>query len=99
MKTLGRRSALLAGLFVSLQLFLAMVGWPMQVALARASQPQTLAAPSGQSPITIVVDATEAPRKILHARLTIPIAKAGPLTLLCPKWIPGELLGLKGWCG
>jgi predicted metalloprotease with PDZ domain len=40
-------------------------------------------------PIRLDVDATEAPRKILHARLSIP-AKPGPLTLLYPKWIPGE---------
>jgi predicted metalloprotease with PDZ domain len=40
-------------------------------------------------PITIAVDATEAPRKILHARLSIP-ASPGPLTLMYPKWIPGE---------
>src|SRR5581483_9187482 len=39
--------------------------------------------------ITIALDATEAPRKILHARLTIP-ATAGTLTLYYPKWIPGE---------
>src|SRR5882757_6071689 len=39
--------------------------------------------------VTIALDATEAPRKILHAKLTIP-AKAGPLTLYYPKWIPGE---------
>jgi len=35
------------------------------------------------------VDATEAPRKLLHARLVIP-ASPGPLTLCYPKWIPGE---------
>jgi predicted metalloprotease with PDZ domain len=40
-------------------------------------------------PIRIEVDATDAPRSILHARLTLP-AQAGPLTLLYPKWIPGE---------
>ncbi len=39
--------------------------------------------------VTVVLDATEAPRKILHAKLTIP-AKAGSLTLYYPKWIPGE---------
>jgi predicted metalloprotease with PDZ domain len=39
--------------------------------------------------ITVVLDATEAPRKILHAKLTIP-AKPGSLTLYYPKWIPGE---------
>lgn len=41
------------------------------------------------TPIGLAVDITDAPRKILHARLTIPV-KPGPLTLLYPKWIPGE---------
>src|SRR5437764_8115323 len=39
--------------------------------------------------VTIAVDATEAARKIFHAKLTIPAAP-GPLTLYYPKWIPGE---------
>ncbi len=39
--------------------------------------------------VTVALDATEAPRKILHAKLMIP-AKAGSLTLYYPKWIPGE---------
>jgi predicted metalloprotease with PDZ domain len=39
--------------------------------------------------ISIAVDATEAPRKIIHAKLRIPAA-AGTLTLYYPKWIPGE---------
>lgn len=42
-----------------------------------------------QRPITLEVDAREAPRKIFHAKLKIP-AKPGALTLLYPKWIPGE---------
>ncbi|HEY1947389.1 MAG TPA: hypothetical protein VGG97_10310 [Bryobacteraceae bacterium] len=41
------------------------------------------------NPIQIALDITDAPRKILHARLTIPV-KPGPLTLTCPQWIPGE---------
>jgi predicted metalloprotease with PDZ domain len=41
------------------------------------------------SPVKLEVDAADAPRKILHARLSIPVM-AGPLTLLYPKWIPGE---------
>ena len=41
------------------------------------------------APIRITVDATDAPRDVLHAHLTIP-ASAGPLTLYYPKWIPGE---------
>ena len=39
--------------------------------------------------ISLSVDATEAPRKIFHARMTIP-SSAGTLTLYYPKWIPGE---------
>jgi predicted metalloprotease with PDZ domain len=44
---------------------------------------------SAGEPIKLEVDATEAPRKILHARMHMP-AQAGQLTLLYPKWIPGE---------
>src|SRR3984885_11880998 len=39
--------------------------------------------------ITIAVDASDAPRKIIHAQLTIPAAP-GSMTLYYPKWIPGE---------
>ena len=39
--------------------------------------------------INIALDATDAPRKILHAQLTIP-ATPGTLILYYPKWIPGE---------
>ncbi len=39
--------------------------------------------------MTLTVDATDAPRRLLHARATIP-APPGPLTLRYPKWIPGE---------
>jgi predicted metalloprotease with PDZ domain len=35
------------------------------------------------------VDATDAPRRLIHVRLTLPAAP-GPLTLLYPQWIPGE---------
>jgi predicted metalloprotease with PDZ domain len=39
--------------------------------------------------MSIEADVTEAPRKLLQARLHIPV-KPGPLTLYYPKWIPGE---------
>jgi len=39
--------------------------------------------------ISLAVDATEAPRKILHAKEKIP-ATPGTLTLYYPKWMPGE---------
>jgi predicted metalloprotease with PDZ domain len=42
-----------------------------------------------QRRIKIEVDVTDAPRKILHARLEIPV-QPGSLTLCYPKWIPGD---------
>ena len=48
----------------------------------------SLAQPKAPS-IKLAVDATEAPRKIFHAQLTIPAAP-GTLTLYYPKWMPGE---------
>src|SRR5262245_33081285 len=41
------------------------------------------------APITLKVDASQVTRKIYHAELNIP-ASPGPLTLMYPKWIPGE---------
>lgn len=40
-------------------------------------------------PIRVVVDATEAPRRMFRAHLTLP-ATAGPMRLMYAKWIPGE---------
>ena len=42
-----------------------------------------------QPTITLDVDATQAPQKIIHTRMVIPVSP-GPLTLYYPKWIPGE---------
>ena len=49
------------------------------------------AAAQGTQPneITLHVDLTSAPRKIIHATETMPVAP-GPLTLVYPQWIPGE---------
>jgi len=44
---------------------------------------------AGSGPIQIVADLSEAPRKLYHAEIDLPV-KAGPLTLTTPKWIPGE---------
>ncbi len=46
-------------------------------------------AQTASHPIQLTVDLTDAPRKILHAHMTIPVSP-GPLTLLYAKWIPGE---------
>ena len=49
----------------------------------------SLSAQTAANPIKITADLTEAPRKMIHAHMTIPV-KPGPLTLLYAKWIPGE---------
>ena len=48
-----------------------------------------LSAAAQTPPIHVTVDVTDAPRKILHGSLSIPV-QPGPLTLIYPKWIPGE---------
>src|SRR5437879_3332297 len=49
----------------------------------------TAVAGAQTTPIKLSVDLTDAPRKILHATEVMPVA-AGPLTVVYPKWIPGE---------
>ena len=44
---------------------------------------------SQTQPIQLNVDASEAPRRLLHATMQFPV-KPGPMSLLYPKWIPGE---------
>ncbi|WP_158910645.1 M61 family peptidase [Granulicella sp. L56] len=40
-------------------------------------------------PIRITADLSEAPRKLYHAEIEIPVSP-GPLTLITPEWIPGN---------
>ena len=47
------------------------------------------AAAAQRTPIRITVDLTEAPRKLYHAEIDVPV-KAGPVTLITPQWIPGN---------
>jgi len=47
------------------------------------------AASASAQTLTLAVDLTDAPRKILHATETLAV-QPGPLTLVYPKWIPGE---------
>jgi len=42
-----------------------------------------------QKPIQITADLSDAPRKLFHAEIDLPVT-AGPLTLITPKWIPGD---------
>ena len=41
------------------------------------------------TPVTLVLDASQASRNILYAHERLPVT-LGPLTLVYPKWIPGE---------
>jgi predicted metalloprotease with PDZ domain len=42
-----------------------------------------------KTPIQIVADLTDAPRKVYHAEVDLPVAP-GPLSLTTPQWIPGN---------
>jgi len=52
--------------------------------MSAGAQGQTTA-----GPIRLIVDASEAPQKILHVKMGIPVTP-GALTLYYPEWIPGE---------
>ena len=47
------------------------------------------ASPQSAPSETIAIDASDVARGIIHAKLSIP-ARPGPMTLVYPKWIPGE---------
>src|SRR5579863_9977615 len=54
------------------------------LSFAGSAQAQT-----ANKPIRIAVDLRDATKYIFHAKLEFP-AKEGPLTLVYPKWIPGD---------
>jgi predicted metalloprotease with PDZ domain len=55
--------------------------------LAHAGKPYARTAPA--LPIRITADLTEAPRKLYHAEVDLPV-KAGPAAFTTPEWIPGN---------
>src|SRR5579871_1701408 len=65
--------------------FFIRVGLAMLLALAGSRG----VAWAASAPVTLVLDASQAPRGILYAHERIPVSP-GPLTLVYPKWIPGE---------
>ena len=44
---------------------------------------------SQKAPIQITADLSDVPRKLFHAEIDLPVT-VGPLTLISPKWIPGD---------
>ncbi len=64
----------------------------LPLALLALSTPSLLRAqahPIQTAPIQITADLTDAPRKLYHAEVDIPVAP-GPVSLTTPKWIPGN---------
>ncbi len=56
-------------------------------------QPLTIPLPADKpypGTMQLKVDATDVARGIFHVRQTIPVARAGKLTLLYPEWLPGK---------
>ena len=47
------------------------------------------AAVAQKTPIRITADLSEAPRRLFHADIDLPV-KSGPVTLITPQWIPGN---------
>jgi predicted metalloprotease with PDZ domain len=76
-----------------LNISLALAAFALAATFPRSSLAQVAAGapaqPASATPITVTVDATDAPRKMLHADLVIPV-QPGDLTLVYAKWIPGE---------
>lgn len=44
---------------------------------------------AAQTPVRLHVDATDVTRRVIHVQMNLP-AKPGAMTLMYPKWIPGE---------
>lgn len=59
----------------------------LPISLPAIPQPVDLAYPGT---LTISVDATDLTRRIFRVRETIPVTRAGPMTLLFPEWLPGN---------
>ncbi len=60
-----------------------------QTGVAQKKKASTPPSAGPSQPIKLVVDATHAGEKILHAQEQIAV-KPGPVTVVFPKWIPGE---------
>ena len=63
------------------------LGWVCAVFAMAVGAANTQTAQTGQ--ISLSIDLTDAPRKIIHASERMAV-RPGPLTLVYPKWIPGE---------
>lgn len=62
---------------------------PLRTHAEVAAPDRPLPDPPSGDPIRLEVDLRDAPLRIYHARLSLPVSP-GPLALRHPKWIPGE---------
>ena len=60
----------------------------LATSLACFAQAGKTLAQAQKTPIQITADLSDAPRKLYHAEVDLPVS-AGPLTLTTPQWIPG----------
>jgi predicted metalloprotease with PDZ domain len=81
--------AALRSVALSFTVFAAANAVTANAASANASGGTRVSGTRASSPATVEVDAREAPRGIEHVHLVMPV-KPGKLTLLYPKWLPGE---------
>jgi len=81
----------LSGLaIVALAAFLACPFTPLQAENHPVKKADKAAEPAApKTPIQITANLTDAPRKLYHAEVDLPVTE-GPLTLTTPKWIPGN---------
>ena len=75
--------------FVALAAILAVSPVASQAQKHDAKHAEKAAAAAPKTPIQIVADLSEAPRKLYHAEVDLPVTE-GPLTLITPEWIPGN---------
>ena len=81
----------LSGLaIVALAAFLACPTTPLQAEKHVAKKAEKTADPAAsRTPIQITANLTDAPRKLYHAEVDLPVTE-GPLVLTTPRWIPGN---------
>jgi len=80
----------LSGLaFVALAVFLAAPPALIQAEKMDSKHTEEAAGPAApKTPILITANLSEAPRKLFHAEIDLPVSE-GPVTLTSPEWIPG----------
>ena len=75
---------------VALAALLACPSTPVQAEKHPAKKAEKAAEPAApKTPIQITANLTDAPRKLYHAEVDLPVTE-GPLVLTTPRWIPGN---------